>query len=88
MSQAPHRNRNTTRYFLEKLALYVLALAEATIVRFCCAPSVHDRKKYLPRSVWGEGALTALLDPTITVREKGAVLLTHPNVSINPVGFV
>ena len=51
-------------------------------------PSVHDRKICLPRSVWGEGALTELLDPTITVREKGAVALTPLNVSFSPVGLV
>ncbi len=53
-------------------------------------PSVHVRKSCLPllRSVWGEGALTELLDPTITVREKSAVALTPLNVSFSPVGLV
>jgi hypothetical protein len=50
-------------------------LAGAMIVRFAVVtPSVHDRKTCLPFSVCGEGALTELLEPTITVREKGACL--------------
>ena len=61
----------------------------ATMVRFdVVTPSDHVRKICLPRSVWGEGALTELLDPTITVRKNGAVLLTPLKVSFSPVGFV
>ena len=32
--------------------------------------------------------MTELVDPTITVREKGAVALTPLKVSFSPVGFV
>ena len=63
--------------------------AGATIVRFALVtPSVHVRKSCLPRSVCGEGALTELFDPTMTVRANGEMLLTPLNVNLSPVGLV
>ena len=64
-------------------------LAGATIVRFAVVtPSDHVRKSCFPRSVCGEGALSELLDPVMTVREKGETLLTPLNVNLSPVGLV
>lgn len=101
-SNAPHRHSTEstcasllrtclgeTAYRLVKVAVYVTLLVGAMIVRFAVVtPSVHDRKTCLPFSVCGEGALTELLEPTITVREKGALALAPLKVSFSPVGLV
>ena len=64
-------------------------LAGATIVLFAVVtPSDHVRKSCLPRSVCGEGALSELLDPVMTMREKGETLLTPLIVNLSPVGLV
>ena len=38
--------------------------------------------------VWGEGALTELLDPMITVRVNGVAWLVEPTASCSPGGLV
>jgi hypothetical protein len=60
-------------------------------VRVCVVtPSDQDLKICLPlpRRFCGDGALTELLDPTITVRVNGAVALAPLKVSVSPLGFV
>ena len=83
--------RGRCRQRLLKLAVYAAPLAGATIVRVgAVAPSDQDLNCCLPlpRRFCGEGALTELVDPTITVRANGAVALAPLKVSVSPLGFV
>ena len=51
-------------------------------------PSDHVRNTCLPLCCWGVGALREFFEPTMTVRENGAVALTPLKVRFSPVGFV
>jgi hypothetical protein len=77
-------------HFLENVAVYVTGLAGATTWGWVAVvtPSDQDRNTCLPLRCWGVGALKEFFEPTMTVRENGAVALTPLKMSIRPVGFV
>ena len=58
----------------EKTAVYDVAPAGAVMLWVWAPPSDQDANAYVdPPELWGEGALTELLDPTMTVLENGVV---------------
>jgi hypothetical protein len=70
------------------VAVYVVAVAGATMLCVCAPPSDHDENAYVvPFSVCGELALTELDEFTITVRVNGAVPLLEPTASCSPLGL-
>src|SRR5262245_56219728 len=69
-----------------KLAVSV-PLAEAVMLWVAAPPSDHEAKsKVLAPEAWGDGALTELLDPLITVRVNGVVSLDASTASESPAG--
>ena len=53
------------------VAVYVVALDGAVTSWVCAPPSDQETQLHLPRSRWGDGALSVFLEPTIAVRLNG-----------------